>query len=223
MTAAAATECLRIERLGRVSYGEAWRLQLERHSDVVAGRSPPTLFLLEHPRTITLGRSGDRSHLLHADSHYSELGIDVHHVERGGQATYHGPGQLVGYTIVPVAIRVGDFLRTIEATLLDVLAGYGIAARGSPGYAGVWAGRPEAKVAAVGIAVRHRVAFHGFALNVSPDLADFDLIVPCGIRDRGVTSIERLLGTAPPTDEFAGRVADSFSRHYTRLTGANAA
>jgi lipoyl(octanoyl) transferase len=223
MTATAATECLRIEHLGRVSYGEAWQLQLKLHAEVVAGRSPPTLLLLEHPRTITLGRSGDRSHLLHTDSQYAELGIDIHNVERGGLATYHGPGQLVGYAIVPVASRVGDFLRMIEGTLLDVLDGYGITARGSPGYAGVWAGRPEAKVAAVGIAVRQRVAFHGFALNANPDLADFDLIVPCGIRDRGVTSIERLLGTAPPMDDVAGRVADSFSRHYARLSGASAA
>jgi len=218
MTVASRSDCLCIERLSCVPYTEAWHLQLRTHAEVVSGRRPPTLLLLEHPRTITLGRSGDRSHLRMPDEFYRARGIDVHHVERGGKATYHGPGQLVGYPIVPLSVGVGDFLRVIEATLIEVLDGYGISSRGSPGYAGVWAGRPEAKVAAVGIAVRQRVSFHGFALNVCPDLADFGLIVPCGILDRGVTSLARLLGVAPPMDAVAGRVADSFSRHYARLS-----
>jgi lipoyl(octanoyl) transferase len=223
MTVAAQPECLRIEHLGCVPYPAAWQLQLQVHADVASGRRPPSLLLLEHPRTITLGRSGDRSHLLFPNEFYRTRDIDVHHVERGGKATYHGPGQLVGYPIVPLSAGVGDFLRMIETALLEVLAGYGIAGRGSPGYAGVWAGQPEAKIAAVGIAVRRRVSFHGFALNVNPDLADFGLIVPCGIYDRGVTSIERQLGTAPPMGDVAGRVADSFTRHYARLARVEAA
>jgi lipoyl(octanoyl) transferase len=217
MTVADRPDCLRVEHLGCVPYAEAWHLQRRVHTDVACGRRPPTLFLLEHPRTITLGRSGDRSHLLFPDEFYRSRGIDVHNVERGGKATYHGPGQLVGYPIVPLSVGVGDFLRRIEASLLDVLDAYGVRGRGSPGYAGVWAGRPEGKVAAVGIAVRQRVSFHGFAFNVCPDLADFGMIVPCGIPDCGVTSLARLLGTAPPMGEVAGRVADSFSRHYARL------
>jgi lipoyl(octanoyl) transferase len=205
---ATAIDNFRIERLGTVPYAEAWQVQKQVHAEVSAGTRPPTLLLLEHPRTITLGTASDRAHLLHSESHYRSLGIEVHQVERGGQATYHGPGQLVGYPIVPVQ-RVGDFLRSLEAMLLRVLANYGIEGRGSPGYAGVWVG--DEKVAAIGIAVRQRVAFHGFALNVTTNLDDFKLIVPCGIRDRGVTSLVRLLGKAPPMDDVIERVAGEFA------------
>ncbi len=214
------TDILRIERLGTTPYSEAWQIQKQIHAEVVAGRQPPTLLLLEHPRTITLGTSGDHSHLFGSESDFREMGIEVHRVERGGQATYHGPGQLVGYPIVPLSRGVGDFLRMIEAALLGVLAEYGIAGRGSPGYAGVWCGEPEAKVAAIGIAVRRRVSFHGFALNVSTNLEDFRLIVPCGQPGMRVTSLERLLGVAPPMDEVAVRVADSFVKEYARWEGA---
>ena len=136
MITTAAVETLHVEQLGCVPYQEAWQLQKRFHAEIVAGIRPPTLLLLQHPRTITLGASGDRSHLLQPDANYRARGIEVHQVERGGQATYHGPGQLVGYPIVPVRRGVGDYLRMLEGTLVQILAHYGLAGRGSPGSSG---------------------------------------------------------------------------------------
>jgi lipoyl(octanoyl) transferase len=209
-----------IERLGLVPYAEAHVLQKQVHADVAAGTRSPTLLLLEHPRTITLGYSAKREHLLFSEAYYAQHGIAVHATERGGNATYHGPGQLVGYPIVPVQSRVADYLRQLETILLEVLAGYGIQGRGNPGYAGIMVDVPNdrtAKLAAIGIAVRKRVAFHGFALNVSPDLRDFDLIVPCGMQGQAITSLQQLLGDAPSMDDVTGRVAAAFLRHWPRM------
>src|SRR5262249_5855218 len=152
---------------------------------------PPTLLLLEHPRTITLGYSANREHLLFPEAYYREQGVEFHLTERGGNATYHGPGQLVGYPIVPIQARVGDYLRWLELVLLQIIAEFGIVGRGNPGYAGIWIDQPgvSAKLAAIGIAVRRRVSYHGFALNVAPNLRDFQLIVPCGQHGQVVTSL----------------------------------
>ncbi len=200
-------------------YAEAHDLQKRIHSEVAAGHLPPTLLLLEHPRTITFGISNDRSHLLFPESYFTERGFAVHTTERGGKATYHGPGQLVGYPIVPMRQKVGDYLRHLEAILLEVVAGYGIQARGNPGYAGLWVDSPEGekKLAAIGIAVRQRTAFHGFALNVDPDLSDFDLIVPCGMPGQPVTSLKQLLGAAPSMQEVAERIANVFQNRWPSM------
>jgi lipoyl(octanoyl) transferase len=215
-----AIEPLQVERMGVMPYDEAHRLQKQIHAEVADGARSPTLLLLEHPRTITLGYSDDRRYLRHSEAVYAQRGIAVHVCERGGKATYHGPGQLVGYPIVPVRIRVGDYLRLLEAVLIDVLKGCGIVARGNPGYAGIWVdhadGRP-AKIAAIGIAIRRRVAFHGFALNVAPDLHDFDLIVPCGLAGAAVTSLEKLLGEAPAMADVMDRVETVFGRHWPQM------
>lgn len=188
---------LDIEVLGQVPYDEAWQLQKRYHAEIAEGHRPATLLLLEHPRTITFGRSTKAASLLHTEDVYRQLGFAVHHVERGGDVTYHGPGQLVGYPLIPMVDKVGDFLRRLEQLLLDVVAQFGISARPSPGYAGLWVpgvdGR-ETKLASIGIAVSRRVSYHGFALNVSTDLKDFDHIVPCGLTGVRMTSLEQLLG-----------------------------
>lgn len=214
-----------VERLGLVPYAQAWAYQKQVHAEVVAGARPPTLLLLEHPRTITLGRGAEESNLLLSREAYAAQGIELFEIERGGDVTYHGPGQLVGYPIFPVGRRVRDFLRQLEAAIIQVVGSYGISAYPSPGYAGVWVRRPapipgwpdlEEKLCAFGIAVRQEVAFHGFALNVNTNLEDFNLIVPCGIRDKGVTSLQKLLGRPVPLEEVMERVVESFAQEFAQ-------
>lgn len=199
-------------RLGRMAYREAWALQLQTHAEVAEGRRAPTLLLVEHERVITFGRKGGREHLLEDAGTLQQRGFELLDIERGGDVTYHGPGQLVGYPIFPVGRRVRDYLRALEGALVELLAGFGIAAAGSPGYAGVWVG--EEKVAAIGVAVKRDVAFHGFALNVHTDLNDFSTIVPCGLAGRGVTSISRLLGREVALEEVIDPLVDAFEQHF---------
>lgn len=185
-----------IEVVGLVPYAEAWQLQKRFHAEIADGHRPATLLLLQHPRTITLGRSTKADSLLRSEEEYREQGFAVHHVERGGDVTYHGPGQLVGYPLIPMVDKVGDFLRRLEQLLLKVVGHFGIKARPSPGYAGLWVpgdDGSETKLASIGIAVSRRVSYHGFALNVTTDLSDFELIVPCGLSGVRMTSIEKLL------------------------------
>jgi lipoate-protein ligase B len=178
---------------------------------VAAGTAPETLFLLEHPPTITLGRDAKEAHLLlHRDA-LRARGIAVVEVDRGGDVTYHGPGQLVAYPILDLQRRrpsVGWYLRTLEEVLIQTLADFGIAGERLEGYTGVWVG--GAKIAAIGVGVRHWITCHGIALNVAPDMEHFGLIVPCGIPDKPVTSMARLLGTPPPLTE----VRDRFVHHF---------
>lgn len=191
---------LTIEKLGLVDYEAAWQLQKQYHQEIAQGSRPPTLLLLEHPRTITLGRSTKPTSLLHSEDAYRALGYAVHHVERGGDVTYHGPGQLIGYPMIPLIEKVGDYLRLLEQLLIKVVAHYGIIARPSPGYAGLWvpgADSKELKLASIGIAVKQRVTYHGFALNVSTNLADFGQIVPCGLAGVRMTSLAELLNASP--------------------------
>jgi len=202
------------EWLGRIPYGDAWILQKAYHREIAEGLRPPTLLLLEHPRTITRGRSTKASSLLQDEAAYRRAGLDVFTVERGGDATYHGPGQLVGYPLFPVVEKVGDFLRQIERCLLAVVADHGISGRPSPGYAGLWVPHPgggEAKIASIGIAVSRRVSYHGFALNVSTDLKDFDLIVPCGLTGVRMTSLQECLRRTIDLEQVAAQVVRAFS------------
>jgi lipoyl(octanoyl) transferase len=186
---------LKVRDLGRMRYSEAWDLQKEIHTAVATGREPPHLLLVEHPPVITLGRNAGRSSLLKPETWYRERNIDVHVIERGGDITWHGPGQLVGYLILPVGRRVRELFRRVERALLRVSESFGVEAGTDPELAGVWHGQD--KLCAVGLAVRNRVSFHGFALNVTSDLAAFDTIGPCGIKGRGVTSLEKVMGTIP--------------------------
>jgi len=202
-----------VEDWGLKSYQEAWEGQKRLHREVAAAKRAPTLILLEHPRTITLGRAATGENLIFTESWYQKRGFEVFWVERGGDVTYHGPGQLVAYPIFPVARRVRDFLRLLEATVMDVAASYGIETYATPGYAGVWVG--EEKLAAFGVAVKRGVALHGLALNVNTNLADFEVIVPCGIKDKGVTSLQKLLGRELAMDEVKEKLAAAFVRRFT--------
>ena len=201
--------------LGRVDYQAAWDLQRRLAADRQAGRVSDRLLLLEHPHTFTLGRSGTWDHLLVSPDRLADLAATVVEVDRGGDITYHGPGQLVGYPILNLADHGRDahaYLRRIEGALIDMLAEYGIQAGRSAGFTGVWVG--DEKIAAIGVRISRWITSHGFALNVDPDLSYFQAIVPCGIRDRGVTSIQRLTGAAPALADLAERAADHLARVF---------
>ena len=206
-----------VRDLGLMPYKEAWALQKRLHAEIARGLRPPTLLLVEHPRVITLGRKATGENLKFPESWYRANGLEVYWVERGGDVTYHGPGQLVAYPLFPVERRVRDFLRKLEAAVIKVAESYGIEAYATPGYAGVWVG--EEKLAAFGVAVKEGVALHGLALNVNTNLKDFDLIVPCGIRDKGVTSLEKLLGRPLPMDEVKARLVRAMKEVFGEARG----
>ncbi|MGH7567329.1 MAG: lipoyl(octanoyl) transferase LipB [Gemmatimonadota bacterium] len=195
-----------VRRLGQVGYHEAWALQRELVAARGTGGIPDTLILLEHPPVITLGRSGTADHLLGSEAELRGRGVEFVATDRGGDITFHGPGQIVGYAIVDLAPRGRDlhrYLRDLETVLILALEEFGIRAGRAEGLTGVWVA--EAKAAAIGIRVSRWVTHHGFALNVDTDLSYFDLIVPCGIADRRVTSMEALLGG--PVDREAVEAA----------------
>ncbi len=201
-----------IQDLGLLRYLDAWNLQKEVHREVAAGKRPPTLLLGEHPPVVTLGRNAGDRHLLHPRNWYAARGIDLHQVERGGDVTFHGPGQLVGYPIFPVGRRVRDFFRELEEAILQVAVGYGVRAHRVEKLAGVWCG--DRKLCAMGVAIRRRVSLHGFALNVSNDLSGFHPIVPCGIAGKGVTSLAALLGREPSMEEVKRRVREAIRARF---------
>ena len=175
-----------------VEYETAWGIQKRTHQRVVAGELPNVLLLLEHPHVYTLGRRGAEDDILVSPERLVELGAEVHHIDRGGEVTYHGPGQLVGYPIINLRRWNGGalkYVRTLERVLIDTMQEFGIHAESEDRPTGVWVG--EAKIAAIGVRISRGVTMHGFALNVDPDLTYFDHIVPCGMRDTRVTSPSR--------------------------------
>ena len=183
---------LEVRRLGLVPYAEALAMQRALVEERRAGAVPDLLLLLQHPAVITLGVKGDggRSHILAADERLAEMGIDVSETGRGGDVTYHGPGQVVGYPIVdlrPDRCDVHRYVRDIEEVMIRVCAGYGVAAGRIAGLTGAWVGGE--KIGAIGVRISRWITSHGFAFNVATDLRHFDLIVPCGIADHGVTCI----------------------------------
>ena len=183
-----------VHSLGLVPYGEGRALQEGAVAAVAAG-GEDQLYLLEHRPVLTIGRSGTEANLLVPRESLAREGIEIHEIERGGDITYHGPGQLVGYPILDLGRHGRDLhllLRRYEEVGLRVLAHLGLSGHRDPRYTGVWVG--EEKIMAIGVAVRHWVSYHGFALNIQPNLAHFGLIHPCGIKDRGVTSLAKLLG-----------------------------
>lgn len=210
---------LEVRRLGLVRYGEALALQRALVEERRAGRGPDLLLLLQHPPVITLGVRGDggRSHIVAAPERLAELGVEVSETGRGGDVTYHGPGQVVGYPILdlrPDRCDVHRYVRDLEEVMIQACAAFGIAARRIPGLTGAWV--DDRKVGAIGVRISRWITSHGFAFNVSTDLAHFDLIVPCGIADRGVTSLERLLGRRVPMDEVEDLLARSFGAVFDR-------
>ncbi|MFM8236405.1 MAG: lipoyl(octanoyl) transferase LipB, partial [Actinomycetota bacterium] len=203
---------LAVRWLGSVAYRDADALQRALHG---APSGDDYLLLLEHPHVYTLGSRADRANLLVG---VDDLGAELVTADRGGDVTYHGPGQLVGYPIVSLAEwqaggrDVVAYVRRIEDVLIAVLADLGVVARRIPGCPGVWVG--EAKIAAIGVRVAAGRTRHGFALNVEPDLGRFSRIVPCGIRDRGVTSLAAELGSAPTMDLVVDRVVARFTEAF---------
>lgn len=206
---------LNIVNLGIVDYREAHQLQKRLLQEHIEGRGSDTLLLLQHNPVITIGRSGSRSNILLSESALAAAGIEVCEIERGGDVTYHGPGQLIGYPIINLQHFRKDvhwYLRQLEEVIIRVLTEYGIAGERIEDYTGVWVGNE--KIAAIGISVRRWITYHGFAFNINPDMSHFQMITPCGITDKGVTSLERLLGYSIDIDEVADRVACIFAEVF---------
>ena len=194
---------MRVVDLGRLRYAEALAIQDELVEARLRDEAPDTLLLIEHPPVITLGRRGSTNDLLASRDELARRNIELHHTTRGGLVTYHGLGQLVGYPIVhlrQLGLRVPEYVHGLEDAIIGALAELGISARRDPEHVGVWTDR--GKIGAIGIAQRHGVTYHGFAVNLQPDLSHFALINPCGIGERGVTSAAALLGRAVSVDEF---------------------
>jgi lipoyl(octanoyl) transferase len=203
--------------LGRIGYDRARRLQEDCARALKEGAGGERLFLLEHDPVITLGRNAAPGDVLRPAEDLARLGIAVERTNRGGQVTYHGPGQLVGYPIVdlrPDRRDVGRFLRDLEEALIRTLRRFGIEAGRVPGWTGVWAG--DAKIASIGVHLSRWVTTHGFALNVTTDLSAFSLIVPCGIRSRETTSMARLLGRPVALQEVARGFVPEFAAVFGR-------
>jgi lipoyl(octanoyl) transferase len=209
-----AERVIEVRRLGTVRYAEALALQQRLVEERKAGRIPDQLLLLEHPPVITLGvRSrDDRSHVLATPEALARDGVDLVETGRGGDVTFHGPGQLVGYPILdlrPDRLDVHRYVRDLEEVMIRAAGAFGVHAVRQPGFTGAWvetaapAGPPRSeKLAAIGVRIARWVTSHGFAFNVSIDLEQFDLIVPCGITDKGVTSLKALLGRSVPMAEI---------------------
>ncbi len=204
-----------VRRLGLVAYGEALDLQQTLVEERRAGCVPDLLLLLQHPAVITLGvRRDSRSHVTASDGQLAMHGIEVHEAGRGGDVTYHGPGQIVGYPILdlrPDRCDVHRYVRDLEEVMIRVCADYGVAAHRADGLSGAWVGTE--KIGAIGVRISRWITSHGFAFNVNTRLEDFQLIVPCGIADRGVTSLRKLLG-----EELSiGQVEDRFILRFAEV------
>ncbi len=230
--------------LGRVDYPEGLRLQAEVASLVAEGRAPNLLLLLEHPPVLTLGRNANRANILASSQLLASRGVTIHEINRGGDVTYHGPGQLVGYPIFdlrtltnPSGGRLGpvDFVRLMEEALIRLCTLHGVPAGRIPGLTGVWCGLdqpqpsskglppggpgPARKIAAIGIHVARGITSHGFAFNLTTHLADFSLIVPCGIPDHPVTSLENEVANPaglPPLENLAHLTARLFGQVFAQ-------
>jgi lipoyl(octanoyl) transferase len=211
--------------LGVMEYGAAWDLQRRIVAARKAGAVPDMLLLCEHPHVITLGRNGKLANLRASDRVLRQMGVSFFETDRGGDITYHGPGQVVGYPILNLAdIRrdVAWYMRSLEEAMIRATAEFGIPSRRVPGRTGVWVDLPtesggEEKLAAIGVRLSRWVTSHGFAYNVSTDLRYFDLIVPCGIKDKRATSLEKLLGHSVKIEEVSLRIA----AHLGELLGLN--
>lgn len=211
---------LEVRKLGRIPYGEALTLQEELVRLRRSGEVPDQLLLLEHPPVVTMGTSSRESHLLLTEAERVRKGIELFEVGRGGDVTYHGPGQLVGYPILSLSPDRKDlhrYLRDLEDVLISTLAVFGIRAGREEGYTGVWAG--EGKLAAIGVRVSSGwITSHGFALNIDPDLDHFSSIVPCGIHDRPVVSMVEVLGRPVEPEEVVPPLIESFQKVFSRRT-----
>jgi lipoyl(octanoyl) transferase len=231
---------LEVQDLGVMEYKQAWKLQDEYAGEIAAGKRPPTLLLLEHPHVYTFGRRGKQENLLWGESQLKEKGIATHWVDRGGDVTYHGPGQLVGYPLIPLGqVNADDklpqadyvgYVRKLEETLIVALARLGLAAGQRSGLTGVWIQadvhsrcprcKPEdrkkpAKIAAIGVKVDARgVSRHGFALNVNPEMEYWDGIIACGLQDEPIVSLADLFPEPPSMDRVKREVIEAFGEVF---------
>jgi lipoyl(octanoyl) transferase len=208
---------LDVRRLGTISYADALTLQRELVEERRAARIPDTLLLLEHPHVITLGvkARGNLSNVVVPPETLAARGVELFDTGRGGDVTYHGPGQLVGYPIVdlrPDRCDVHRYVRDLEDVLIRITADYGFTATRVPGFSGAWV--DDEKIAAIGVRISRWITSHGFALNVNTDLSYFDLIVPCGIADKGVTSLARLRGRPVSMAEVMTHTARRFAEVF---------
>jgi lipoyl(octanoyl) transferase len=200
-----------VRDLGRVPHGEAEKIQAALLENVVEKNEPSTLLLVEHPAVLTLGAGFHADNLLLPEHEYAARGIEVCRTNRGGDVTYHGPGQLVAYPIFDLNEIGRDlhlWLRNLEEVVILAVSDFGIEARRAPPHTGAWVG--DRKIAAIGVRIRKWVSMHGVAINCDIDLAPFGLIVPCGIKGYGVTSITRELGRRVTVEEAKSRVIDAF-------------
>ena len=212
---------MRVEELGRLDYRSVWKLQEQAHGEVLAG-GKERLLLVEHAPVITFGRRpGVSRNLIASQEHLKKLGVEVVESDRGGDITFHGPGQLVAYPIVRLAdhkLSVSGYVHTLERVIIETLGEFGIEGRTDASAVGVWVG--ESKMAAIGVRIRRGVTMHGLALNVTTDLSFFNLIVPCGLAGRGVTSLQQMLGEATPSMRH---VKDVLVRQFRTMFSARSA
>jgi lipoyl(octanoyl) transferase len=202
-----------IRRLGRIGYADALALQHQLVERRRRGEIPDQLLLLEHPPVITLGVKvrSDRGHVLAGPDRLAQLGVELHETGRGGDVTYHGPGQVVGYPILdlrPDRCDVHAYVRDLEEMMIRAARRFGVEAERVAGLTGIWVGTD--KLAAIGVRISRWITSHGFAFNANTNLGHFDLIVPCGIRDRGVTSLQKLLGGPVNMEEVQASLADAY-------------
>jgi lipoyl(octanoyl) transferase len=208
---------LDVLRLGRVEYDDGLDLMGRFRDGVARGEVPDQLLLLEHPPVVTLGRNAGPDNLLLSAEALEKRGIGFHRTGRGGDVTFHGPGQIVGYPILdlnPDRRDVRRYVRDLEESIIRTLADFDVRAGRVPGLTGVWIG--DFKIAAIGVRISRWITSHGFAFNVATDLTHYDVIVPCGIRDRGVTSLERLLGKPVDLEEVRSRLVRRFAEVFDR-------
>jgi lipoyl(octanoyl) transferase len=218
------TRFVEVRRLGAVPYAEGLERQRALVEQRQRGRVDDVLLLVEHPHVLTLGVRGDggRGHILASTDQLAARGLEIHEAGRGGDITYHGPGQIVGYPILdlkPDRCDVHRYVRDLEEVLIRTAAHYGIAAERVPGLTGAWVGHE--KLAAIGVRIARWVTSHGFALNITTDLDYFNLIVPCGVTGRGVTSLARLLGRAVDRREVEDCVVSHFCEVFERVPMAD--
>ncbi len=208
---------IEVKDIGTVDYSSAWDLQKQKVESVKQG-APGMFYLVEHPHVYTFGKNADRNNLLVNDAFLAQIGAQRFDIERGGDITYHGPGQIVGYPIIDlnkIGIGVRVYVEKLEQVLIDTLAEYGIETERVDGLTGIWLkkGRPR-KIAALGIKVSRGVTMHGFALNVNTDLSYFNHIVPCGITDKEVTTMQSELGAEVDMNEVKQKLATHFAHHF---------
>ncbi|HEX3724138.1 MAG TPA: lipoyl(octanoyl) transferase LipB, partial [Nitrolancea sp.] len=203
-------------------YRECWELQRRLAAARRTGRIPDLLLLVEHPPTYTIGRRGTRDHLLIGEATLNSVGATCYEVDRGGDITFHGPGQLVVYSIIDLGLTqrsVRRYVENLETVVIESLRHYELEATIDPAHPGVWLGRD--KIAAIGIAIHHGVTYHGFALNVDPDLRYFSYMIPCGIPDRGATSLTKEIGRPVDIDEVTSLVVKCFAEVFDVSVGTD--